>query len=194
MSIDHGRLSSLASLQLALAAESESLRRSLEEELPNASSVLQGFADLDDAAFAAKLDEFQRTRRKLAVLVPSNPNTGGIELFHAAKTTGGRRADNVLALAAEQHREMLPRPEKFAAVFAAGQWVGILHARAKLRRPAEAQGFYEEAYRTMNSLPVPVRPRASTAHPMLEDWATKIPATGLAPRHRHPRPAARRDG
>lgn len=161
-------------LQQALGAESETLRRSLEEALPKASSVLQGFGDLDDAAFSAKLDEFQRTRRKLAVLVPSNPNTGGIELFHAAKTTGGRRADTVLALAAEQHRAMLPRPEKFAAVFATGQWVGILHARAKLRRPAEAQAFYEEAYRTVQSLPSN-EPRQwqvalDLAH-MLEDWA-----------------------
>jgi hypothetical protein len=173
-------IDAIEAIDHALHRESEALRKAVEPAIETSSVLLDGLSLLDDAAFEARLVQFHCARQSMERLAPSLPNTGGIELFHKAQTTGGRRADRLLELAAEEHRKMPVQPAGFRVVLDAAQWIRILHARAQLRSRAESQPFYEEAYRTLQSLG-PKEPRhwqaAVDIAQMLSDWAaTEEPA------------------
>jgi hypothetical protein len=134
----------------------------------------QELNQLDDAAFNSRLEQISKARRKMERIAGTCRMMGGMEYSQAANSTGGRRADALLALAETHHHRTAARPEKFALSIHKGQLVKILHSRAKLRRPAEAQPFYLEAYDAIKSLP-PKEPRqwqvAVDIAPMVADWA-----------------------
>lgn len=168
------------SQQQALYAELETLRNASHAGFAEASSALQKLEALDDAQFDARLEAFARARVKRQRLAPMTPNTGGIELYHTAKTVGGRRADRVLALAEEEHQQMPKEGSGFRAVLQAAQGIKILHSRALLRRNAEAQRLYQQAHGMLHALPAN-EPRswqsANDVAQMLSDYAaTKDPA------------------
>jgi hypothetical protein len=168
-------------MQGALSAEAQALRNSAHEVLLSASTLLDNLNLLDDDTYRARMREFHAAELKKRRLAPRRAGAGGIELFHKARNVGGKRADVLLELAEEEQQMRVPDDGlAFRAVLEAVQEMRILHARALLRRSAEAQSFYQRAHRLLRSLP-PQEPRAwqaaVDAAGVLSDWAaTREPA------------------
>jgi hypothetical protein len=171
-------------IQSALSSEAEDLRQTARLRYEQSGDALKDLKLLGDRAFRSRLDKFRLDRVRAQRLAPGTPSSGGTELYHDAKTVGGRRADELLAMAADEFNQTRGETTGFRASHQAAQWIEIQHDRAKLRRHADAQLFYEDAYRRLHSLP-PNEPRQIQAaldiSQMLGDWAaTKDVAEGEA--------------
>ena len=164
----------LDSIQKSLYAEIETLRTAAHSAFEASGRALDGLEALDDAAFDARMDGFHRAQLKRDRLATMTPNTGGIELYHRAKTVGGRRADRLLALAEDEYRRMPKEVSGFGAALNASQGIRILHDRALLRRHPESLALFQQAHEMLHAMP-PGEPRqwsaACDVAGMLSDYA-----------------------
>ena len=107
---------------------------------------------VSDDEFQAKTRQLREARFKVKRLGRDQPSVAALQIRHVAEKVGGRRADDLLAWA---QQEMAPQTsaENWAKANLAANAVKVLQLRAKWRRPAAAEPFYQEADRIMRALP-----------------------------------------
>jgi hypothetical protein len=129
---------------------------------------------LDDDAFREAIARL-RFQRALAKRLGDHPGVFAVTLVHCAEKTSARRADQLLEIAYEDWRSE-PRKSGWQGVRQTSQLVTILRHRAQLRRPKEAQPFFEEGDAALRALPAK-EPREHNAAMEIADFLAAWAAT-----------------